>query len=763
MNMNKNLLLVFPLLLIISLSIVSAEDSTQINNSDVLTTNESSSTNNDYIIDLDDDSNINDKTEDGFICQEYTFTDLNTQFKETPKGSTIRLVNNYSYDANFNLIGVKIDKPLTIEGNGITLDGKNTGRILFITSNDVTLKNINFINGYHTDGSSAIKSTGANLVLINCKFINNYAGGATGGAIFVNNDNCTINNCEFINNSVEKSGGAFRLNGNNHLIENNYFENNQAKNYIGGAFLLDSNNTIIKNNTFKNNKATKDGGAFALTSGSSNLIENNIFIDNEGAYGGAINLYNVGNFTIKDNNFSLNHATDLGGAIRVYISESSSQSKIINNVFSSNFAQKHGGAIGVVGNNILFDQNIFSENNVTTFSGGAIELVGNNNIIQNNNFSKNTAKTAGGAIYIDGNKTKILKNHILSSSVTKGGAGICIVGSSSIINQNIFINNVAISLGGAMQIIGAGSTITKNNFTNNKAGKNGGALSIEGNNMNISENSFTINKAGLENLGGGIKIDGNNQTISKNTFENNTAKNGFAIYGNGNHSQVSENLFIEANPLDSILRWYGDYTVIAKNVYVNQKTTDLTSTTLIVPNKSYSKLVTNKKLTLTLKTSKGAVIKNKSVSFSVNGKVYKAKTNSNGVATVTVKLTAVKTYSFSARFAGDAYYKPVLKTAKLTITKDKPKLTVPNKSYRKSAKTKSLTATLKNSLGKVVANKKITFTVNGKKYAAKTNSKGVATIKVNLKVIKTFKFTVKFAGDSTFSAISKTAKLIIKK
>ena len=91
------------------------------------------------------------------------------------------------------------------------------------------------------------------------------------------------------------------------------------------------------------------------------------------------------------------------------------------------------------------------------------------------------------------------------------------------------------------------------------------------------------------------------------------------------------------------------------------------------------------------------------------------------------------------------------------------KLTVPKKTYRLRNKKKYLTATLKNSKGKAIKNKKITFTINGKKYTAKTNSKGVAKVKVSLSKRKTYKFTAKFAGDKSYKAVSKTAKVVVKR
>ena len=61
-------------------------------------------------------------------------------------------------------------------------------------------------------------------------------------------------------------------------------------------------------------------------------------------------------------------------------------------------------------------------------------------------------------------------------------------------------------------------------------------------------------------------------------------------------------------------------------------------------------------------------------------------------------------------------------------------------------------------------NAKVTLRVNGKTYTAKTNSKGVATFKINkLSKKGTYKATVKFAGSTYYKAVSKTVKITVKK
>ena len=192
-------------------------------------------------------------------------------------------------------------------------------------------------------------------------------------------------------------------------------------------------------------------------------------------------------------------------------------------------------------------------------------------------------------------------------------------------------------------------------------------------------------------------------------------------------------------------------------ITVTKGTSSLTS-----PTKTYTVTTASKTITATLKDGSGKIIANKKVTATVNGKTYTATTNSKGVATFKLTLKSVKTFTVSLKFAGDSYYTASSKSIKVKVTKTKTKLTVPKKTYKKAAKVKKLTATLKDQTGKVIKSKKVTFTVNGKKYTAKTNKKGVATVKVKLSRKKTYKVTVKFAGDKTYYAVKKTGKVVIK-
>ena len=207
----------------------------------------------------------------------------------------------------------------------------------------------------------------------------------------------------------------------------------------------------------------------------------------------------------------------------------------------------------------------------------------------------------------------------------------------------------------------------------------------------------------------------------------------------------------------------GDTVITPQNISVERKATFI----------KYSDMVTNavdyynegrvgEYFKWTLVDAQGKPIANKPMQIGFNGVIYKMTTDKNGKAQLQINLGYKGDYTFAITFLGDDNYNASFVVAKIKVNPQKPTLTVPNKSYKASAKTKALTATFKSVKGKLIAKKKVTFTVNGKTYTAKTNAKGVATVKVSLNKKGTYNFTAKFAGDSTYAAVTKKAKLTIK-
>ena len=150
------------------------------------------------------------------------------------------------------------------------------------------------------------------------------------------------------------------------------------------------------------------------------------------------------------------------------------------------------------------------------------------------------------------------------------------------------------------------------------------------------------------------------------------------------------------------------------------------------------------------------------ITFNFNGKTYYKTTDKNGYVKLQINLAKKGTYDIVACFLGDGNYDASFKSSRIKVNPVKAKLKVTSKTYKRSYTKKTLTAKLLSPKGKAVTGKKISFKVNGKTYAAKTNSKGIATVKVKLNKKKTYKFTAKFRGDDTFKAVVAKGKVVVK-
>ena len=171
---------------------------------------------------------------------------------------------------------------------------------------------------------------------------------------------------------------------------------------------------------------------------------------------------------------------------------------------------------------------------------------------------------------------------------------------------------------------------------------------------------------------------------------------------------------------------------------------------------------TAKSLIVALKDANGNALSNKAIKVLVNGKESNIVTDSNGVAKINVNYANAGTYHYVLSFLGDNDYKACLKSVKVTVAKQAVKATFAKKTFKVKSKSKKISFTLKDGKGKAIKGKKITFTVNKKTYSAKTNAKGVATVKVKLTKKGKFTAVAKFAGDNAYKAISKKAKITIK-
>jgi hypothetical protein len=170
-----------------------------------------------------------------------------------------------------------------------------------------------------------------------------------------------------------------------------------------------------------------------------------------------------------------------------------------------------------------------------------------------------------------------------------------------------------------------------------------------------------------------------------------------------------------------------------------------------------------------LKDSDGNVLANKTVQIAVNGPIYNVTTDDEGRAGLQVNLANANTYTYALSFQGDDQYNAApMASSKLTVTKKKTTIKAANKAFKAKTKTKKISITLKTVKNQydgkkyLKSGKKVTLKVNGKTYTAKTNAKGVAKFTIKLTKKGKYSAKIKFAGDKTYKASSKSIKITIK-
>ena len=202
----------------------------------------------------------------------------------------------------------------------------------------------------------------------------------------------------------------------------------------------------------------------------------------------------------------------------------------------------------------------------------------------------------------------------------------------------------------------------------------------------------------------------------------------------------------------------GTYKVVAVNPATGYSLTRNFKILSTITANDISKVYTDgRKFSAKFYNGEGKVLAKKTVKFKINGKTYKVKTNSKGVATLSLKTLKKGTYKIIS-YNTDG----LTKTNKVKVLKSvKTKLTTTMYTFLKKD-TKRIKVKLLNSLGYALGKGKIIkFKVNGKTYSRKTNSKGVATLK--LPSLKAGAYTVKysFAGSKLYKKSSASNKLFV--
>ena len=442
--------------------------------------------------------------------------------------------------------GITINKDITIDGKGHTIDAKNLGRIFNIGEGfTVTLTNATLING-KADKGGAIYNDGS-LTLSDVKLSDN-AADSYGGAVF-NNGHLVVGNSVFESNDIVNRGSA-------------------SVDYGGAAIYnwYDGTLTVSGSNFTNNIKNYKNGdrlvGAVATIGDAT--ISDSYFVNNAGRWGGAISASgyllagdDVNTLTVSGSTFKEN-----GGLYGAGIFVAGSDFTVSDCVFDKNSAfgkgdmtpnNNNGAAIVVTDTGkditgIITDSNF--TNNKAHFSG-AVDICEGKITIKNSIFVNNSAEYCAGAIAVDSQINKpaveIINSKFDSNSAEYGGAiynyyNLTVVDSTFTNNSKDTIYNFRVAnldlgiktftdLQNAIGLVRGTLTLNQNIvMTDDEAAnfKDGVAINK---NIRIDGKGHTIDVRDLGrifNIGEGFTV-----TLTNATLINGKADKGGAIYNDG--------------------------------------------------------------------------------------------------------------------------------------------------------------------------------------------------------------------------------------
>ena len=705
---NKKIFLSFILIIVVALSasVVSAQDTTS----------------EDIAADANDNLAVNDQpilSEDKQPASADA-KGITDAIGNASEGDTIDLSAFANYDVSNS--SITVDKKLTIKGNGTTtITGAGDGNgIFYVQANGVTFQGIKFIcnnpNSVLTYYDDATKDQ--NQVFGIAIYFK--GGGAQNGLV----DGCSFDN---FNSGVRIQSGA-----NGAIVKNSYFtgvtnylRNDPTVNVEKGTKavnVMGSANILIQNNTFEG--PMLDGVSVASAAGASSII-NNTFIGNSYAiyFGGA----STDNTVIKGNKYkNCGHFEGIdaktGNPVTwielplISIQKAATGLEISNN------------EIEAVNNTVV----IAAE--AGNGAHGYPSEIGNI-IVSKNTITKYSA---------DVNTATVVLLHILS----RNGE----------LNPTEDINVTDNVLNGAKAVV----------YWNTLWGNENGQISIPS--MGLAPTFFKITSINSTALVGSL-IDLNSEAVNIKTLNKQgqiTKVTGetitYTMNGVTESYVLDENgVFNIPNPNGTIfLAFAGNDKVAASNLTINYEVpaSSLVATNITVKDLNIKAEETGN-LEITLKDANGILLANKEIIVVIDGVAKTVKTNDSGVAVFEVKYATSGTYNAVISYEGDDATKASLATTKIVVSKKATTLTAP-KATAKAKKATKIKITLKSE-GKALANKKITIKVKGKTFTGVTNAAGVATISVKVAKKGSTSYTATFAGDGVYQAISKKAKIVVKK
>lgn len=304
-----------------------------------------------------------------------------------------------------------------------------------------------------------------------------------------------------------------------------------------------------------------------------------------------------------------------------------------------------------------------------------------------------------------------------------------------------FIDNHAMYGGAIFMYLHYDFEDTVNSVFRNNSAEYGGAIYVD-DDMAYDDDYAAVN-CNFDNneadYGGALY----NTDAAKSTFKNNKAKvKGGALY----------------KGVISDCKFSNNYVNSTKNNYYNTKKLPASRLSSNNVNVAYK---TNKYLVVKLTDSKGNPIKKAKITIGISDDVMTLYTDTGGKVKMSTKYLLPNTYNAIINYPGSSKIFRSTIVSKIVIKKMTAKISANKKTFAvKAAKKYSLS--LKDYNNKPLKNKKVSVTVDGKTYSAKTNSNGKATLTLSKLTKKgTYSAKVKLT-DKIYKASVKTVKIYVK-
>ena len=198
-----------------------------------------------------------------------------------------------------------------------------------------------------------------------------------------------------------------------------------------------------------------------------------------------------------------------------------------------------------------------------------------------------------------------------------------------------------------------------------------------------------------------------------------------------------------------------------KPVTSSKKITVVTQTAAKFKASDYTAYTTVKNAFKATLTVDGIPLSGRTVKFKIHGVTYERTTNSKGVASLAIGLYK-GVYPITFSYAGEKNVKKATGKAVVTVIKGMPKkITKANSVIYRHKILNKFKIKLTDARGNILKNKKVTFTINKKKYSTKTDANGIASLNIKLKK-GTYKLKVYSYKTSIYNKVSKTYTVKVK-